>query len=335
MAINTLADLQKNGISQEEYWSKRILAMIVLEKDQMVFQNLGKDMDIPANEGTTSFSVRRYNRLPVGNHQLAEGILPTALKVEAHKVTGVVNQFGAYIKETDVASAIHFDNIRTIYQPELARHASEVIERNIIASFTDASEYFVGVGNLTINDIADTDVATLKDFRTVGLTMRNFLRKGHSKFGDKPVTVTHPNVMQDLLDDDTLEKKLLVPGQENTPIKTGTLAKYMAYGMYFIETLICEVEENATNVNVYTSYVLGRDPYMVLKLSNNGVKFYNTGFTADKADPLAQFATIGYKLWTGAKILDPMAITKVYSASAYDVVADFTGDDLGSPASQI
>ena len=337
MAKITLADLQRNNISQNEYWSKRILEMIKLEKSNFVFTELGMSEILPKNSGTKSFSVRRYNHLPydaTGKHTLTEGVAPTAMKVEAHKVTGVVNQKGALIEQTDVSDDVHFDNIRDIYQPELARHAAEVIERNTIDSFTDASEYFVGAGNDEVDDIAADDVVTFKDFRTVALSMSNYNRQGHRKYGNKFVAVMHQNVMNDLLDDPVLVNKLLVPGNENGPIKQGTLAKYLAYNMYFTDTLICPVAKNTSNVNVYTSFVLGRDPYMVLGLGSNNVKFFNTGFVADKADPLAQKATIGYKLWTGAKITDPMAITKVYSACSYDVVADFTNDDFGRAASQ-
>lgn len=336
-ANTTLAVLQKNGISQNEYWSKRILAMIKLEKSNFVFTELGNNVNIPLHEGTKTFTARRYNHLPYdksGKHLLTEGVAPTALKPEAHKVSGVVNQYGVVMEETDVASDVHFDNIKNIYQPELARHAAEVRERNIIDSFTDASEYYVGVGNTSVDDIDASDVVTFKDFRTVALSMTNYNRKGHIKYNGKFVGVMHPNVMNDLLDDPVLVNKLLVPGQENGPIKQGTMAKYMAYGMYFTDSLICPVNANSTNVNVYTSFVLGQDPYMVISLGSNNVKFFDTGFTADKADPLAQKATFGYKLWTGAKITDPMAITEIYSASGYDVVADFTSDDMGAAASQ-
>ena len=318
-ANTTLAILQRNGLSVNEYFSKRLLEMIKLEKSNFVFTNLGVDMNLPKNEGTKTFTVRRYNHLPVGNHLLTEGVPPTALRPEGHKVSGVVNQYGALMEETDVAADIHFDNIKQIYQPELARHAAEVIERNVIASFSDASEYFVGTGNDDVNDIAATDTITFKDFRVVALTMSNANRKGHPRYGGKFVGVMHPNVMNDLLDDPVLVNKLLVPGNENGPIKQGTLAKYMAYGMYFTDTLVCPVEANASSVNVYTSYVLGNQPYMVLGLGGKNVKFYDTGFTADKSDPLGQKATFGYKLWTGAKVIDPMAITAVYSASAYDI----------------
>lgn len=336
-ANTTLAVLQKNGISQNEYWSKRILAMIKLEKSNFVFSQLGNEVIIPLHEGTKTFTARRYNHLPYdkdGKHKLTEGVAPTALKPEAHKVSGVVNQYGVVMEETDVAADVHFDNIKSIYQPELARHASEVRERNIVDSFTDASEYFVGVGNTDADKIDASDVVTFKDFRTVALSMTNYNRRGHRKYNGKFVAVMHPNVMNDLLDDPVLVNKLLVPGNENGPIKQGTLAKYMAYGMYFTDSLICPVNANTGGVNIYTSYVLGQDPYMVISLGSSNVKFFDTGFTADKADPLAQKATFGYKMWTGAKVTDPMAITRVYSASGYDVVADFSKDDLGAAASQ-
>lgn len=334
-ANTTLAVLQKNGLSVEEYFSKRLLEMIKLEKSNFVFTNLGVEMNLPKNEGTKSFSVRRYNHLPVGNHQLTEGVPPTALKPEGHKVTGVINQFGALMEETDVAADIHFDNIKTIYQPELARHAAEVIERNVISSFTEGSEQYVGTTATKADDITADDVVTFKDFRIAALTMGNANRKGHSRYGGKFVGVMHPNVMNDLLDDPVLVNKLLIPGQENGPIKQGTLAKYMAYGMYFTDTLVCPVTANANSLNVYTSYVLGFQPYMVLGLGGSNVKFYDTGFTADKSDPLGQKATFGYKLWTGAKVLDPMAITKIYSASAYDIALySDANDTIGKAASQ-
>ena len=337
-ANNTLAVLQRNGISQNEYWSRRILEMIKLEKSNFVFSELGTEVSIPLHEGTKTFTARRYNHLPYdseGKHLLTEGVAPTALKVEAHKVSGAVNQYGVILEETDVAADIHFDNIKTIYQPELSRHAAEVRERNIIESFADASEYFVGVGNTGVNDIDASDIITLKDLRVVSLSMTNHNRTGHRRFGGDFAVVMHPNVMNDLLDDPVLEKKLLVPGGENTPIKQGTLAKYKAYGMHFMDSLICPVAKNSSNINIYTSYVLGKDPYMVIKLGSGNVKFYDTGFTADKADPLGQKATFGYKMWTGAKVTDPVSITRVYSASGFDVYVDDWSDDIaGQAASQ-
>jgi N4-gp56 family major capsid protein len=342
---NYLADAQINSNYTVEFWNKYLLGMIVLEQSNFVFSQLGKKVSIPKNAGTKTISLRRYNSLPVSgdltSEKLSEGVAPTPLKIEAQKVQGTINQYGAYIKITDEVDDIHDDDIKSVYMPELARHASEVIERNVIASFADASEWFVA-SQTSIDSLTSstTHVLTLKEVRKAILSMKNYRRSGHVKFGGKPVLVVHINVMQDLLDDTDLKDKMLVPGNDNSPIKSGSLEQYKVYGFYLIETLIAEVQENGaspTPNNVYTSYLLGRDPYIVISLGGSNVKWYNTGFKAEKTDPLGQWATFGYKLWTGAKVIDPLAITKIYSVSAYDVAlaSDFSDDPLGRNALQI
>ena len=318
MAINNLATVQRNDVKSTEYWSKRLLGMIKLEEQNFVFHKLGVMKDIPLNQGTTTFSMRRYNSLPVSSTgevsgaKLTEGTPPTALKVEAQKVQGTVHQYGNYIEETDVVDAVHFDNIKREYQPELARVAAEIKERVTLESFTEASEYYAG-GKTSDDTITAEDVLKLKDCRMAALTQKVFRRKGHPKFGGKPVLVCGAQVMQDLLDDSALLDNILVPGNENSPMKNGTLENYKAYGINFQETLIAPIKAKAgaSSTNVYLSYMLGRKPYVVLEFK--GIEWKETGFEAEKNDPLGQKATIGYKMWTGAKVVDPMAITAIHS----------------------
>lgn len=332
---------QRNDIKTNEYWTKYLLGMITLETQNFVFSTLGNQVTIPDNSGTTTISFRRYNHLPIARDtdgtvkKIAEGIAPEPLKIEAQKVQGTINQYGAYIKETDWTKKIHMDDIKNIYMPELARHAAEVRERVIMENFADASEWYVGNAD-DADDLEPTDVLTLKEVRKVVLSMKNYRRKGHTKFGGKPVLVVHINVMQDLLDDADLKDRILTPGNDNTPIKTGTLEKYLMYGFYVIETLIAEVEKNeaTTPINVYTSYLLGKDPYAVISLGSSNIEWQHVPFKASHSQPLAQWASFGYKMWVGAKITDPLAITKIYSASAYDIDVDFSNDNLGRAASQ-
>lgn len=345
MATNTLAVVQANGLSEDTYWQKRLLGIIAIERSEFVFQTLGVEKVIPRNQSTKTFTMRRYNRLPVvlANQLLAEGVAPDALKIEGQKISGTVKQYGALIKVTDVSEDIHFDNIRSIYQPELARHALETIERDIMASFSEASEYFVG-NKLDKDGLLSTDILTFADLRRVALKMKVNLRKGHSKTGT-PIVVVKPEVMQDLLDDDALQNKMLATGMDNAPIKNGSLKSYRVYDMFVQETLIAEVELMPAVVgtgtvqapqfpafNVYTSYVLGFEPYIVLKLGS--LTWHNVGFTASAGNELAQIASVGYKMWTGAKVIDPVAITLVYSRSNYDVVDTTATDTWAKPASQ-
>lgn len=347
MAITKLVDAQANGLFNDEYWQKRLLQMIALEQKEMVFTNLGVEKTIPKNQGTKNFTMRRYNRLPVNltNQLLAEGVAPDAMKIEGSKVTGTVNQYGARISVTDVTEDIHFDNIRDVYQPELARHASETIERDILTSFSEASEWYVG-NRADETELLETDVLTLKELRRVALSMRVNLRKGHTKGGGKPIVVVSPQVMNDLLDDTDLEKKALATGMENTPIKNGSLKSYKIYDLWIQEALIAEIAEKPAVVgtgtveapqfpafNYYTSYVLGFEPYAVLKLGN--LSWHNVPFKSAPGNELAQVASVGYKLWTGAKVIDPLAIHKVYSRSSYDVVDSTATDAWAKPASQV
>ncbi len=310
MASNLLAVLQANDNKQQEILERRLLEMIVLESANFVFSNLGTKTTIPMNQGTTTKKLRRYNSLPVGDHSLAEGVPPTALKVEAHTVTGTVSQFGAYIDVTDVGDDIHLEDILSTYQPELARHAAEVKERNVLSKLTDTSEYYVdaaGAVNTALNQLVAADVLTFRDLRLVALSMKNMNRQGHIKTGGKPLVIVHSNVLNDLLDDDDLQNKILANGMENAPIKNGSLDNYKVYGMFVQETLIAPVQsvtnlEPAT-INVYTSFVLGRNPYTILEMG--GVKWIKRGFVADSNDPLAQTSSFGYKFWHGAESSRP------------------------------
>jgi N4-gp56 family major capsid protein len=382
---NKLAVAQRNDIKVDEYFSDRLLEIIKLEASNFVFSNLGKDIVIPKNEGTTTVTMRRYNSLPIRTlsgatgageaiEGLVEGVANRPLKVEAHRVDVSVDQYGAWIELTDHTQDIHMDDIKSIYQPELARHAAEVRERAIIAKFSEASEYFVGGLATAGSELVPANVLTMRELRKVALSMRTHKRKGHTSFGLKPVAVLHPAVMEDLLDDEDLKDRILVPGQENAPIKIGTLQSYMFYGMYVIDSLIAEetlvdvsalsgktaitaVPTSATvgarftvasdisnfltagsyqyiggalgsvssyvaeaDYNVYTSYFLGFEPYVVSSLGGGNVEFKMTGFEATKDDPLGQRATFGYKMWSGAKVIDPVAIVKIQSRSAFDLL---------------
>lgn len=338
--INKLATAHQNGLLNDEYWQKRLEKIIAIQTSEMVFQNLGVEKDIPMKQGTKTFTARRYNRLPVDLEKmlLQEGVAPDSMKIEGQKVSGTVHQYGALIKITDVMEDIHFDNIREVYQPELARHATEARERIVLASFSEASEYFVG-NALAKDGLTNLDVLNFKDLRRIGLILKVNVRRGHPKAGGRPLVVVTPQVMQDLLDDDDLTKKMLATGMENSPIKNGSLKSYQVYDMFVQETLMAEKEVVTPAVGdpftVYTSYVLGENAYWVLKLGN--LKWYNVPFTATIGNELGQIASVGYKMWSGAKVVDPLAIFKVYSRSNYDVADEFDAYDTNTwsrPADQ-
>lgn len=341
---NYLSVLQANGLSEDQFWSQSLQKMIVLEQSEFVFTRLAKKESIPMNYGTKTWTTRRYLHLPVNLSKglLAEGVAPTPMTVEGVTVSGTIKQYGAYIELTDVAKDIHFDDIFNIYQPELARHAAETIERDLIAAVeAEASVRHVD-SNTSVGEITASDVIDFDDLRHAWMSMKNLMRKGHSLAGGKPIFVAHPNVLQDLLDDTSVVKDLIiVPGYDEKIIKTGSIAEYTVYGVYLMESMVLDpVAEGASSANVYRSYLIGDGAFAQLTLGSADVKWFKKGFTADSNDPLGQKSTLGYKLWTGGKVLDPMAVTVIYTGSGFDVdyadLSQITDDTrIAAPVFQI
>lgn len=332
-----LTAAQKTGLAQDRYLENRLLEMIKLEKNEFPFHMLGKDYVIPANQGTKTVQFRRYLALPqfADGHALTEGVPPTEpLLTEAVTVSATVAQYGAFMRLTDVQEALHIDNIKAIYQPELARHAAELIERNVIKVLVgEASLYFANNAATATAFLGSDKKLTWLDLRKVALYMKNQLRMGNTRTGGKPVVVVHPNIMQDLLDEAAAMNHVFAAGQDNAPIKIGTLENFQLFGVIVQEALIAPVvkgsdvpgfdaEDDAAEANdeIYISIMLGKDPYIVTTLANGSVQFKMTGYEATKDDPLGQFATVGYKLWTGAKVIDPIAIYAIYSYSGYGTI---------------
>lgn len=335
---NFLADLQANGLSEDQYWAKTLQKMIVLERENFVFSKLAKKISIPKKQGTKVWTTRRYLHLPVDldKGKLAEGVAPVPMKVEGKTVSGTVNQYGAYIELTDVANDLHFDDIFNIYQPELARHAAETIERDLLSAIFAESSVRFNNSNVAVGTITAAHTLTFDDVRRAWVRMKNHFRRGHASVGGKPILVAHPNVLQDLLDDTQLKDLIIVPGFDEKPIKSGSINQYVIYGIYFIESPILEPSAvGASSANVYPSVLVGDEAFALLNLGSDDVKWYKKGFTADSGDPLGQKSTLGYKLWTGGKVIDPMAITTIYTGSDFDTeVANFALDPAATAATQ-
>lgn len=333
---NYLAVLQQNGLSEDQFWSSTLQKMIVLNQSEFVFTKLARKVSVPKNYGTKTWTTRRYLHLPVDleKGKLAEGVAPMPMRVEGKTVSATFNQYGAYIEETDVASDIHFDNIMSIYQPELARHAAHTIELDLIKAIkAEASVSFTG--SATDVDTV-TENITFEVLRRGWLSMKNALREGHPLAGGKPIFVAHPNVLQDLLDDEAIVADLIIkPGYDEKIIKTGSIDQYTMYGVYLMESLVLTPEANTGGTMVYSSFLIGGDSYVHTALGSNDVSWYRKGFTADSNDPLGQKATLGYKLWTGGKVIDPLALRVIYSTSSFDdTLNDFATDVDARPAKQ-
>ena len=327
--MNTLTSIrtQAPGLENEKIDNNVLLRALAYSMADHVLYNTGKKQSVKRNAGTNTVQWRGYKPLPVANdrHIITEGVNPNGMKVGARTVTGTVAVYGAYIEVTRQVESYNLDQLLVEYGPLITNHAAETLElvtRDAIEE--DAGTYFVvpaGTASPSKSAVTANDILTLDICRLVANQMKVSRRRGHesTKFNRYKV-ITSVEGMQDLLDDEALLKRAMVPGNTNKPVMDNGLESYDVYNLRFVEYNypVIEAGAGASGTDVYHTYVFGENAYAVMDLASAGIEIKKFGFEAKKGDNLGQIASLGWiTMGYGAKVLDPVAATVIYHAVSH------------------
>lgn len=322
MALNTLTSIrtQASGLANEKIDNNTLLRALAYSLEDHVLYNLGEKQKVKRNAGTNVVQWRGYKPLPVADnrHVITEGVNPEGMKVGARTVTGQVAVYGAYLEVTRQVESYNLDQLLVEYGPLIVNHASETMElitRDAVEE--DGGVYYVvPAGTASPSDAAITanNVLTLDVCRLVANQMKVSRRRGHKKAGgSKYIVVTSTEGMQDLLDDENLLKRAMVPGNTNKPVMDNGLESYDVYNLRFIEYNYPVITGSTTPI--YHTYVFGENAYAVMDLSSAGIEMKRFGFEAKKGDNLGQIASLGWiTMGFGAQVIDPVACTIIHHA---------------------
>ena len=322
MALNTLTSIrtQASGLANEKIDNNTLLRALAYSLSDHVLYNLGEKQKVKRNAGTNTVQWRGYKPLPVADnrHVITEGVNPEGMKVGARTVTGQVAVYGAYLEVTRQVESYNLDQLLVEYGPLIVNHASETMElitRDAVEE--DGGVYYVvpaGTASPSDSAITAANVLTLDVCRLVANQMKVSRRRGHKKAGgSKYIVVTSTEGMQDLLDDENLLKRAMVPGNTNKPVMDNGLESYDVYNLRFIEYNYPVITSGTTPI--YHTYVFGENAYAVMDLSSAGIEMKRFGFEAKKGDNLGQIASLGWiTMGFGAQVLDPVACTIIHHA---------------------
>lgn len=322
MALNTLTSIrtQASGLANEKIDNNTLLRALAYSLEDHVLYNLGEKQKVKRNAGTNTVQWRGYKPLPVADnrHVITEGVNPEGMKVGARTVTGTVAVYGAYLEVTRQVESYNLDQLLVEYGPLIVNHASETMElitRDAVEE--DGGVYYVvpaGTASPSDSAITAANVLTLDVCRLVANQMKVSRRRGHKKAGgSKYIVVTSTEGMQDLLDDENLLKRAMVPGNTNKPVMDNGLESYDVYNLRFIEYNYPVI--TGTTTPIYHTYVFGENAYAVMDLSSAGIEMKRFGFEAKKGDNLGQIASLGWiTMGFGAQVLDPVACTIIHHA---------------------
>jgi len=298
MSLNTLTSIrtQASGLANEKIDNNVLLRALAYSVADHVLYNLGEKQAVKRNAGTNKVQWRGYKPLPVADnrHIITEGVNPDGMKVGARTVTGTVAVYGAYIEVTRQVESYNLDKLLVEYGPLIVNHASETLElitRDAIEE--DGGVYYVVPANTASPSeeaITKDNILTLDICRLVANQMKVSRRRGHAKAGNaKYIVVTPVEGMQDLLDDENLLKRALVPGNTNKPIMDNGLQSYDVYNLRFIEYNYPVINEIITyKASADASVQAGKTYY-----TRSGSE--SAGYTYTKVDsPSGNPSTKGY-----------------------------------------
>ena len=325
--LNTLTSVRTKtpGLSNEKIDNNILLRALAYSMSDHVLYNLGDKQKVKRNAGTNVVQFRGYKPLPVASnrHIITEGVNPEGMKVGARTVTGSVAVYGAYIEVTRQVETYNLDQLLVEYGPLIVNHASETLElvtRDAIEE--DGGAFYVvdaGTSSPSENSIKATNILNLDVCSQVANQMKVSRRRGHKKTGfGKYIVVTPTEGMQDLLDDETLLKRAMVPGNTNKPVMDNGLESYDVYNLRFMEYNYPVIKPNSGGIAVYHTYVFGENAYAVMNLASAGIEMKRFGFEPKKGDNLGQIASLGWiTMGFGAKVLDPIACTIISHAVSH------------------
>lgn len=196
MSVNTLSSNFSNDVSV--YIASKLLSLAV---KQLVLYQLCDKVALPKGEGRT-FQYTRYDRVPLPQSELSEGVTPGDTAMSISYVQAVMDQWGAVIPISDVA----IDSVKhPVLQQAIAlaaMQAQETVDREIAIVLIAGTNVFypnaiAARGSLTTSDKIDSSAASkiVASLRKAGAMPYD---------GSHYVGVVDPYSEEDLMRDSTL-----------------------------------------------------------------------------------------------------------------------------------
>ena len=307
MATNTYAALTAE---QRTFYVKTLLNRLTPALKLMPFAQTDT---VPSRKGAT-VNWRRFNSYPAATTPLAEGTPPEGRSISVSAVTANLAQYGDFTAVSDLLDMAGIDPVITEVTQlhgEQAALTLDTIVRDVIAAGTNVIYASTATTRATVGAAMILTSAEIR--KAVRLLKRNNARP---QDGENYIALVHPNVGYDLRGDLGWTNANQYAG--STRIFSGELGKM--YGVRFLESTQAPVwtGAGAAGIDVYGTVIFGAGAFGAPTLAGAAepeviVQPRGSGGTSD---PLAQIATVGWKIAFASKRLTEEALVRIESAAS-------------------
>ena len=307
--INTLApnNPETNKLSAE---NKIYYDMTLLDsaEPELVHNQFGQKRPIPKNGGKT-INFRRFTALRKATAPLTEGVTPEGTELEVSVVPGTVEQYGAYVKISDMVDLTAIDPVVEESVKLLGSQAGRTLDtvtRDIINAGTNVM-YVGGVSGSS----AVVDPLGFNDIFEAAAILKGQNAKPIE--GGSYVAIVHPYVAYDLMVAAKDAGSWVDVNKYANPeaIFNGELGKIG--GVRIVESTEAKIKMEGSKP-IFCTMVIGANAYGVTEVTGGGLETIIKPFGAGD-DPLNQRATCGWKATQTAERLDETAMVRIESSS--------------------
>lgn len=303
----------------------------------MCMARFGQQHPIPANN-TLSIKWRRYNGFVPNTNPLSEGVTPAPDSLSHTDVNATLQQYGRYVRITDVIEDTHEDPVLTQHTEimgELAGQTAELVVYNVLKAGTNQL-FSGGTSRATVNAAITTTVLNraIRQLKRQNAKMMSKMLAGTDKVGTAPirpafVAFCHPDVQTDI--------EALTGFKTPSEYGTYNMLADNEFGSYkeirfFGSTLYAPFLAAATTTgsgstfmtnggtgtgvpDVYPMVICGADSYGVVSLAGNrSVTPMVSNPKVSESDPLAQRGSVGFKMYGTAAILNDAWMVRIETA---------------------
>ena len=304
-------------------------------KPELYYNKYCDHQNIPKGNGKT-IQVRRFTAFPAATDTLEEGVTPTGQDLNVDEYHETLNQYGGYIKQTDLLEMTAVDPIiaedTELCADQMALTLDTVTRDVAVATLNKVWSPKIVSGVVTpINQrssMNETCLPTADDFRKIAAILK---ANNTKKIDGSYIAIVHPHIAADLMKT-APENAWIDVSKYKRPeqIEEGELGKM--YGIRFFESSNAKIWNDntcpvktaasgstpATYYSVYRTIVFGKHAYMSTDLEGAGSEIIAKQLgSGGSEDPLNQRSSVGWKATHCAALLASEYMVCLESCSSF------------------
>ena len=269
---------------------------------QYVHDRFAQKFSIKRKSGNT-IKMRRYARYSAATTPLTEGVTPNGHRQSKVDLLAQVSQYGDFATITDVVDLTVEDAnivIEVERQADQMRNTIDQLVRDVLAASASSTTCANGSPTDTLLNKTDIDAVRLT-LRTANASYITKLIKGNTAQGTSPISPAYWGIADADLENDLENvsgfKDVKNYGSQQTvdPDEYGSTGK-----VRWLTTT-----QGYVSSSTYSCPIIAKNAYGTVDINGGNAKSIIKGFgTGGTGDALNQRATVGWKMWQVARILN-------------------------------